>query len=96
MVCFQKIFNGEIIFHSKRIPYWKGCVITNERHDVNYCQVQGWKEFMHVSVMHQTSFWGAQNMMHLNDCVAILLKKEQIESLYFPQKENKLACFANS
>ena len=51
----------------------KGCVfITSERPDANYCENQDKKNFVHVSIMNQTSFWGALNIVHQNDCVAIL------------------------
>ena len=45
------MFNGEIMFHSAFEKYtWKGCVIESERCDTNYCQVQGWKSFVYVSI----------------------------------------------
>ena len=50
--------------------YWKDCVITNL--DKNYYQIQDWKNFMQLFIMHQTSFLGAQNIVHENDCIVIL------------------------
>ena len=39
------------MFHSAFEKYtWKGCVIESERCDTNYCQVQGWKSFVYVSI----------------------------------------------
>ena len=63
----------------------KGCVFTSERLDKNYCPIQGWKDFVLICVMHQTSFWRARSNVHKDDWVEINFKKEQIESLYFPE-----------
>ena len=35
-------------------------------------QVQGWKNFVQISIMHQTSFCGAKNIVQENNFVAIL------------------------
>ena len=52
------MFNGKIILRLK--GFWKDCVITSKRLDENYCQIQGWKRFVKIRLMHQTFFWGAQ------------------------------------
>ena len=45
------IGNGEIMFHSAfKKGYWKSCVIRSEKHDTNYCKIQGWKNFVYVSI----------------------------------------------
>ena len=62
------MLNGEMIFHWKR--HWEGCVITSE--SLAWYQCQAWKNFLCVSITHHTSFWGTQNIVHENDCVAIL------------------------
>ena len=39
------------MFHSAfEKDTWKGCLIRSERLDTNYCQVQGWKSFVYVSI----------------------------------------------
>ena len=50
----------------------KGCVIRSESLDKNYCQIQGWKNFVHICAMRKASSWGAQNIVHEIDCLAIL------------------------
>ena len=67
--------------------YWKGCVITSERLETNYCPIQGWKYFAHVSILHQTSFWGAQNIEHESRCVPTLLKRNNLNKVYISLKE---------
>ena len=47
--------------------YWQGRIITWERLDTNYSLFQGWKSFVHLSIMHQTSFWGGRNIVQEND-----------------------------
>ena len=69
--------------------YRKGCVITSEKLDTNYCQVQGWKKIVHVFEGHET--WCIKTIKWPE----MLYKKERIESLYFPE-EHKVACFANN
>ena len=57
-------------------------VITCDRLDTNYC--------------HQTKhLFEGHGILSTKYCVAILSKKEQIES-YSSLKENKLACFRNN
>ena len=73
------MFNEEITCHLKRKDSdWKDCVITSESLDGNYCQVQNWKKFVYISIIHQSSFferstkyfhWGTKY------CVAILWKR---------------------
>ena len=69
---YKKMFSGEMIFHLKRIRKrlcyykWKAWfkLLTNS----------GLEIFLHFSRKHQTFFWGAQNIVHKNNFVAILLK----------------------
>ena len=51
----------------------KGLVITGENLDKSYCQIQGWKYFVYICVMHQTSVWEARNIVHKDRFVAIIL-----------------------
>ena len=59
------MFNGEIIFHKKDTEYITYMSET-------WYQVQGWKNFVLISIMHQASFCGAQNIVQENTFVAIL------------------------
>ena len=54
-------------------------ITCKSRLDTNYCQVQGWKNLMHVFLMHQISFSREQNIIQENDSYAHL-KKERIIS----------------
>ena len=45
----------------------------------------GPKNFVHISIMHQTSFCGAQNFVPGNNFVVILYK-EWIQTFYFPER----------
>ena len=54
-------------------------ITCKSRLDTNYCQVQGWKNLMHVFLMHQISFSREQNIIQENDSYAHL-KKEKIIS----------------
>ena len=60
----------EIIFHLKRIS-WKGCVTTSERFDKILLSNSGLKNFAHVCIMHQTSFWGTWNIVQGRLCCNI-------------------------
>ena len=66
MVCLKKMFYaGEKIFHLKRIYTEKVVFLqVKERIDTDYCQVPVWKTFVHVSIMHEISFWWVQNIVH--------------------------------
>ena len=77
------MFNGEIIFHMKRMLKM-----------LCYYKWQAWQKLLsnsglkkvpilHISILHRKSFWGAQNIVHKNDCVANS-KNEHIENSYFP------------
>ena len=48
---FKRKCYWEILFSWKKIL--KGCVITSEKIDINLCQIQTWKLFLHVLLMHQ-------------------------------------------
>ena len=58
----KMVFDEANIFHLKRIK--AVLLLVKERFDTNYCQVQHWKDFVHVSITHQMSFWGAKNVAH--------------------------------
>ena len=47
----------------------KGCVITSERFYTNYCQVQGWREFVHVSSASAIMLRRVQNIVLENSCL---------------------------
>ena len=68
------MFDEEITFHLKRLL--RMSVITSETVDTYYCQVQGERNFVHVSIMHQACFWHLRGTKYCtwNDCVAILWK----------------------
>ena len=73
--------------------YWKDYITTNGTLDENYCQIQGWKDFVHVCIMHQSPFWEACNILYEKRlCINTLERKE----LNLSPKVNKLAWFANS
>ena len=71
------------------------CVVASERLNTNYCQIHGWTNFVHVSIMQEKSFWGAQSIVHEKDSVPILQKGKNWK-FYISLKGNKLACFANT
>ena len=59
-VCFKENvlwWRYNIIFHLKRILK-KLLLQVRKSIGTDYCQVQSWKDFVHVSAMHQTSFRG--------------------------------------
>ena len=82
----ENLFWRNDVSKSKK-GYWKGCVIARERLETNYCQIQGWKIFVHVFIWHQTSFWGKQNIEHEIRCAAILLKSNNLNKVYFSLME---------
>ena len=83
MVCWKKMFNGEIICHLKR-----------RLKRLCYCKWKAWyiivksriKKNLHISIIHQSTFWEGHHHLILSlgtkYCAAI---KERIESLYFPE-----------
>ena len=72
----------------------KGCVITSESLDKNYCQIQGQKNFVHICIMYQTSFWEAQ--YHARGLLCNNNLERSKLKVYISLKGNELACFANS
>ena len=68
MAYFKKMFNGEMIFHKKDTDK---VVLLHYKWKTWY-QVQGKKNFVFNPIMHQTSFFGAQNIVQENNFVAIL------------------------
>ena len=67
MLCFKE----SVLWRRNNISFKRdtenvALLQVKERLDTNYCQVLGWKTFIHVSIMHETSFWGAQNIVHEN------------------------------
>ena len=59
------------MFHWESIA--KGYFIAIERFHKNYCQIQAWKNFVHICVMRPISFWEAQNIVHEDDYLCRLL-----------------------
>ena len=81
MVCLKKTvlwWRNNISFkdNTENVVY----IITGKKRlDRNYCQVQGRKNLVHASTMHQMSFSGEQNIMQENDSY-VHLKMERIIS----------------
>ena len=68
MLCFKE----SVLWRRNNISFKRdtenvALLQVKERLDTNYCQVLGWKTFVHVSIMHQTSFWETQNIVREND-----------------------------
>ena len=78
----KKMFKGEIIFHLKRIL--KRLLLQLKGLIQIIVKFKAEKNFAHISIIHQTSFWRVQNIVHQNNCVA---KLERIENLYFPKEK---------
>ena len=49
-------------------------LLVKESLDANSCQVQGCKNFVPIFIMHQTSYLGARNIVHKNDCAHLKMK----------------------
>ena len=62
------MFNGEIIFSKKDI---EKVVLLYYKWKTWY-QVQAWKNFVHISIIHETSFCGAQNIVQEKIFLAML------------------------
>ena len=82
-------FNGEIMFHWKRT---NDCIFTSERLDKNYCEIQSWRNFAHICIVHQTYFWEEQDLAQKQLCS----NERNKLKVYIYLKDNKLTCFANS
>ena len=89
----KKKINGEIIFHWDSIV--KGYIIAIERLDKNFCQIQAWKHFVHICVVHQISFWEAQNIVYEGDSLCSITPESNELKVCISLKGNKLACFVN-
>ena len=93
MQCLKKMFNGEIKIHLKkrlkRLCYYKW------RAWYKLLPSSGLKKYMHIFIIHQTSFWGAQNIRHQILC-SNLKKRNSKLKVYISLKKNKFACFTNS
>ena len=62
------MFNGELIFHKKDTE--KVVLFFSTSKDL--ISSSGLKNFVHISIMYQTSFCGAQKFVPENNFVAIL------------------------
>ena len=75
------MFNGEIIFHKKDT---EKVVLLHYKWKTQY-QVLDWKNIVHISFMHQTSF--CQFIENEISCKKAILyqysRKEWIESFYY-------------
>ena len=65
------LLNGEIMFHSAFIKEFWRIFIRSERLDTNYCQSQGWKNFVCISI---TKHWEAWNISFENNCAHLKMK----------------------
>ena len=85
------------MFHSAfKKDTWKDCVIRSERLDTNHCQVQGWKNFVYVSITKHP-FEGYQIL--ITKTIVLIWKRKayfiQLHNLVhdFWKKNSQGACF---
>ena len=88
MVCWNKMFNGEIIFHLKR--RLKRLCNYKWRAWYKLSSSSGWKKIVHISFIHQSSFWEEHEVLPFGTkyCVAILWKGTDWKSIFPWRKIN--------
>ena len=61
------------MFHLFEKETWKGSVIRSEKLDTNYCQVQGWKSFVYVSL---TKHSFERHQILITKTIALIWKRQ--------------------
>ena len=85
--------NVEIIFHFKKET--EKIVLLQVKSLIQIIiKFRTGKISVHVSIIHQTSFWAARKIVHQISC-SNNLKRNKLK-IYGSLKENKLSCFTSS
>ena len=77
--CYMRIWMQsemmcDYVSFSIKKGYWKGCPIRSERLYTNYCEVQGWKNFVFVSITKHPFDKHEMKYRYENICAHLKLK----------------------